>query len=161
LDADDGAAAHADPHALPVRVVGAAEGARQVLGRTVIVAHPAEGSFGTARFPLRIREWLTGERPGDSMQTAANSMSIGGMMIDLREIRSLTDFQRNARGYVERMRETGSPLVLTVKGKAELVVQSAEAYQEILERLERAETVAALRVALDQEARGEARPARG
>jgi PHD/YefM family antitoxin component YafN of YafNO toxin-antitoxin module len=81
-------------------------------------------------------------------------------MIDLREIRSLTDFQRNARGYVERMRESGSPMVLTVEGKAELVVQSAEAYQEMLERLDRAETVAALRVALDQEARGEALPAR-
>ncbi len=81
-------------------------------------------------------------------------------MIDLREIRSLTDFQRNARDYMERIRETGSPLVLTVNGKAELVVQSAEAYQELLERLERAETVAALRVALEEEARGEARPAR-
>lgn len=51
-------------------------------------------------------------------------------------------------------------MVLTVNGKAELVVQSAEAYQQMLERLERAETVAALRVALEEEARGEARPAR-
>ena len=81
-------------------------------------------------------------------------------MIDLREIRSLTDFQRNARQYAQRMRETGSPLVLTVNGKAELIVQNAEAYQELLERLERAETVAALQVALAQEERGEARPAR-
>jgi len=81
-------------------------------------------------------------------------------MIDLREIRSLTDFQRNAKEHIRRMRETHSPLVLTVNGKAEVVVQDAEAYQQILERLERAETVAALRVALEQESRGEARPAR-
>ena len=40
------------------------------------------------------------------------------------------------------------------------MVQSAEAYQEMLERLDRAETVAALRAALQEEARGEARPAR-
>jgi prevent-host-death family protein len=81
-------------------------------------------------------------------------------MIDLREIRSLTEFQRNARDYVQRMRETGTPVVLTVNGKAELVVQSADAYQAMLDRLERAETVAALRVALEEEARGEAQPAR-
>jgi hypothetical protein len=35
-----------------------------------------------------------------------------------------------------------------------------EAYQGLLERLERAETIAALRVVLEEEARGEARPAR-
>src|SRR3954454_21617028 len=81
-------------------------------------------------------------------------------MIDLRDIRSLTDFQRNARGFMDRMRESGNPVVLTVNGKAELVVQNAAAYQELLERLDRAETVAALRVALEQEARGEALPAR-
>ena len=81
-------------------------------------------------------------------------------MVDLREVRSLTDFQRNARSYLERMRETGKPVVLTVNGRAEAVVQDAEAYQQLLDRLEHAETVAALRVALAEEARGEAVPAR-
>ena len=38
-----------------------------------------------------------------------------------------------------------TPLVLTVNGRAELVVQDAESYQEMLDRLERAETVAAIR----------------
>src|SRR5687767_2073229 len=83
-----------------------------------------------------------------------------GEMIDLREIRSLTDFQRNARDYIQRVKQTRNPLVLTVNGKAEVVVQDAEAYQEMLDRLERAETVAALRVALEPEERGEARPVR-
>lgn len=81
-------------------------------------------------------------------------------MLDLREIRSLSDFQRNTKEYVQRMKETKSPLVLTVNGKAELVVQDAEAYQEILERLERAEAVAALRKGMEEFARGEGRPAR-
>ena len=66
-------------------------------------------------------------------------------MIDLREVRSVTEFQRNIKDYVIRLKEKKTPLVLTVNGRAELVVQDAESYQLLLERLERAETVAAIR----------------
>ena len=66
-------------------------------------------------------------------------------MIDLREVRSVTEFQRNIKEYVGRLKENKTPLVLTVNGRAELVVQDAESYQLILERLDRAETVAAIR----------------
>ena len=66
-------------------------------------------------------------------------------MIDLREVRSVTEFQRNIKEYVGRLKENKIPLVLTVNGRAELVVQDAESYQLILERLDRAETVAAIR----------------
>lgn len=50
-------------------------------------------------------------------------------MIDVRDIYSLSDFQRNTRQHIERLRRTGRPDVLTVNGKAELIVQDAEAYQ--------------------------------
>ena len=66
-------------------------------------------------------------------------------MIDLREVRSVTEFQRNIKDYVVRLKEKKTPLVLTVNGRAELVVQDAESYQLMLDRLERAETVAAIR----------------
>jgi PHD/YefM family antitoxin component YafN of YafNO toxin-antitoxin module len=66
-------------------------------------------------------------------------------MVDLREIHSLSDFQRNTREHMTRMKANKKPVVLTVNGKAELVVQDAEAYQEMLDRIERIETVAALR----------------
>jgi prevent-host-death family protein len=66
-------------------------------------------------------------------------------MIDLRQVRSVTEFQRNIKDYVGRLKANKAPLVLTVNGRAELVVQDAESYQLILERLERAETVAAIR----------------
>jgi PHD/YefM family antitoxin component YafN of YafNO toxin-antitoxin module len=66
-------------------------------------------------------------------------------MIDLREIRSVTEFQRNIKDYVGRLKENKTPLVLTVNGRAELIVQDAESYQLLLERLERAETLAAIR----------------
>jgi PHD/YefM family antitoxin component YafN of YafNO toxin-antitoxin module len=45
--------------------------------------------------------------------------------------------------------------VLTVNGRAELVVQDAESYQLILERLERAETLAAVTRGMEQLERGE------
>lgn len=66
-------------------------------------------------------------------------------MIDLREVRSVTEFQRNIKEYVGRLKQNKTPLVLTVNGRAELVVQDAESYQLMLDRLERAETVAAIR----------------
>lgn len=66
-------------------------------------------------------------------------------MLDLREVRSVTEFQRNIKDYVERLKTNKKPLVLTVNGKAELVVQDAESYQLMLERLDRAETLAAIK----------------
>ncbi len=79
-------------------------------------------------------------------------------MIDLREVRSVTEFQRNIKDYVGRLKKKKTPLVLTVNGRAELVVQDAESYQEMLDRLERAETLAAIRRGLEQAARGEGIP---
>ena len=79
-------------------------------------------------------------------------------MIDLREVRSVTEFQRNIKEYVGRLKEKKTPLVLTVNGRAELVVQDAESYQLLLDRLERAETVAAIRRGMEQTERGEAIP---
>ena len=79
-------------------------------------------------------------------------------MIDLREVRSVTEFQRNIKDYVMRLKEKKTPLVLTVNGRAALVVQDAESYQLMLDRLERAETVAAIRRGMEQAKRGEAIP---
>lgn len=70
-------------------------------------------------------------------------------MISLKDIESLTAFKRNTNEYVKRIKKSGSPLVLTVNGKAELVVQDAESYQRMLELLDRAETVEAVREGLE------------
>ncbi len=66
-------------------------------------------------------------------------------MIDLREVRSVTEFQRNVKDYIGRLKRKKSPLVLTVNGRAELVVQDARSYQDLLDRVERAEALAAIR----------------
>lgn len=56
-------------------------------------------------------------------------------MIQIQNIHSLTDFQRHTARHISSLRKSGLPEVLTVNGKAELIVQSAEAYQSILDRL--------------------------
>ena len=56
--------------------------------------------------------------------------------IDLRDIISLTDFQRNAKQHIVRLAKTGKAQVLTINGKAELVVQDAAAYQKLLNQAE-------------------------
>ena len=63
-------------------------------------------------------------------------------MFDLaNDIRSLSDFKRNTADLLDRLRKTGHPLVLTINGKAELVVQDAEAYQALLDRVEAIEGI--------------------
>jgi prevent-host-death family protein len=81
-------------------------------------------------------------------------------MINLhRDIHSLTEFKRNTNDFMKQMKETKVPVVLTVNGKAELVVQDAESYQVMLERLERIDALEAIQRGLEQMERGEGRPA--
>ena len=75
------------------------------------------------------------------------------------EIDSLTNFQKNAKEFVGQLEQTGQPLVLTVNGKAKLVVQSSEAYQEMLDELERARFVEAVRLGIHEAKQGKGRPA--
>jgi hypothetical protein len=56
-------------------------------------------------------------------------------MIAVEDIRSLTDFQRNTRAHLRRLKRNGRPEVLTVNGKAELIVQNAAAYEETLDAI--------------------------
>ena len=60
-------------------------------------------------------------------------------MLDLRQVFSVTDFLRNHKELIARVAETRKPVVLTVKGKPALVIQDAVSYQELMDRLERAE----------------------
>jgi PHD/YefM family antitoxin component YafN of YafNO toxin-antitoxin module len=70
-------------------------------------------------------------------------------MINLRdEINSLSNFKRNTGEFVEQLKNTGKPIILTINGKAELVVQDAGSYQKMLEIAERLETIEALKPAI-------------
>jgi prevent-host-death family protein len=71
-------------------------------------------------------------------------------MINLsRDIQSLTDFKKNTPEFVRQLKESGAPVVLTVNGKAELVVQDAAAYQKLLEIAEEAKVTEGIRRGLE------------
>ena len=81
-------------------------------------------------------------------------------MINLsRDIHSLTDFKRNTTEFVQRLKQTKHPLVLTVNGKAELVVQDAESYQKLLDAVELLETLKGIKLGLEQMERGKGQKA--
>lgn len=81
-------------------------------------------------------------------------------MINLREeIESLSNFKRRTVDFLEQLKVTGRPIVLTINGRAELVVQDAGSYQRLLEISERMETIEALRPAIREMKAGEGEPA--
>ena len=62
-----------------------------------------------------------------------------------RDIMSLSTFKRDSNKVMRQMKKTKEPVVLTINGKAAVVVQDAESYQKLLELKERAETTEVLR----------------
>ncbi len=58
-------------------------------------------------------------------------------MLDIaKDIHSLSEFKRNTPDLLKQMRESGHPVVLTINGKAEIVVQDAASYQKLLDQLD-------------------------
>jgi len=66
-----------------------------------------------------------------------------------RDIHSLTEFKKNTPEFLKQLKDTGDPLVLTVNGKAELVVQDASSYQKLLDLAEEAKVVEGIRQGLE------------
>jgi PHD/YefM family antitoxin component YafN of YafNO toxin-antitoxin module len=81
-------------------------------------------------------------------------------MLTLDNIHSLSDFNRNSKEHIERLKESGEPEILTVNGKAELVVQDAESYQALLRKAEFADTAAAIHRGMKAHSRGEGKSMR-
>jgi prevent-host-death family protein len=62
-------------------------------------------------------------------------------MFDLgQDIHPLSDFRRRTTELIDRLKGTGRPIVLTLNGRPEIVVQHAAAYQSLLNRLEELES---------------------
>jgi prevent-host-death family protein len=77
-----------------------------------------------------------------------------------KDIQSLTTFRRKSGQFLKQIKKSKRPVVLTVNGKAEAVVQDAEAYQQLLDIAARADVYEALRQSADDIAHGRTRPAR-
>ena len=80
----------------------------------------------------------------------------GCSLLNIRQdIHSLTDFKRHTVDFVKQLKKGQRPLVLTVNGRAEVVVQDPESYQKLLEMAESFEAISAVQEGLAQAARGE------
>ncbi|AFZ34970.1 prevent-host-death family protein [Stanieria cyanosphaera PCC 7437] len=80
-------------------------------------------------------------------------------MLDIsRDIQSLSNFKRNTYSAIAQMKQTGEPIILTVNGKAEVVVQDAKSYQQLLEKIEKLEAVAGIKQGLAEIKSGKTRP---
>ena len=64
-------------------------------------------------------------------------------------IKSLTDFLRNSKDHISKLKKTGKPQILTVNGEASVVVQDAESYAQMADLAEIARQDQRLQSALD------------
>ena len=66
-----------------------------------------------------------------------------------RDIHPLTDFKRNTVQFLDQLKQTGEPVILTINGKAEIVVQDAASYQKLLDIAEEAKVLEGIRLGLE------------
>ncbi len=65
------------------------------------------------------------------------------------DVRSLADFQSDPMELLAQVQRSHKPLVLTVEDKPAIVVQDAESYRQMQDRLYELEIVQAIQVGLD------------
>jgi PHD/YefM family antitoxin component YafN of YafNO toxin-antitoxin module len=84
--------------------------------------------------------------------------------LNLKDIHPLTDFLRNTKTHVARLKRTKAPMVLTVNGSAAIAVQDVGTYQRLLDRVaeleERERFVAAVNEGIADVTAGRTRPFR-
>ena len=83
------------------------------------------------------------------------------IMFDIKkDIQAMTTFRRNPGKFMKYLKKTKKPLVLTINGKAEAVVQDAEAYQRLLDIAAHADAREGIRQGIEDVKKGRVRPAR-
>ena len=76
------------------------------------------------------------------------------------DIQSLTTFRRRSGDLMKQIKKTKRPLILTVKGKAEAILQDAAAYQRLLDMVASSDAEEGIRQGLEDAKNGKLRPAR-
>lgn len=74
-------------------------------------------------------------------------------MFNSSDIHTVTDFSRKPAEHIKRLNESKRPEVLTVNGKAAVVVQDVETYEKMAELAEYADSIISIRQALSEEGR--------
>ena len=82
-------------------------------------------------------------------------------MFDIkRDIQAMTTFRRNPGKFLKQLKKTKKPVILTINGKAEAVVQDADAYQRLLDLAAQADEAEGVRQGVEDFKKGRTRPAR-
>ncbi len=76
-------------------------------------------------------------------------------MLGLTNIHPLSEFQQSAKAFLVTLKETKAPICLTVDGKATVVVQDAESYQQLLDKIELLESIRSIQKSVKEFERGE------
>jgi prevent-host-death family protein len=76
-----------------------------------------------------------------------------------RDFQSLAHFRRQSSSFARLLKKTQRPLILTVKGKPALVVQTAESYQRLLDLAALQDAREGIRQGLEDAKKGRIRPA--
>jgi antitoxin YefM len=53
-----------------------------------------------------------------------------------RDIQPVTEFRANAAQFIDQVRETGEPVILTQHGKSAAVLLDVEAYESLMDEIE-------------------------
>ena len=77
-----------------------------------------------------------------------------------KDIQPMTTFRHNSVKLLSRLKKTKKALILTVNGRAEVVVQSMEAYQRLLDIAAQADEKEGIRQGLEDVKNGRERPVR-
>jgi prevent-host-death family protein len=77
-----------------------------------------------------------------------------------KDIQAVTTFRNNSAAFLEQLKRTKRPMILTVNGKAAAVVQDAAAYQRLLDVAAQADVNEGIRQGLDDVKEGRVTPAR-
>ncbi len=76
-----------------------------------------------------------------------------------RDIQSLSVFKRDTSKFLKQMKKTGEPIVLTINGKAAMVVQDAESYEQSLQKWDRRDRIASVKRGIADMKAGRTKPA--
>ena len=88
------------------------------------------------------------------------SMSMEDLMPRSTDITSFTEYRQHLRDHLRRVRETGRPLFVTTNGETDVVVLSPEAYDQLAEKAELAQSLALIDRSLEDIRAGRTRSAR-
>lgn len=80
-------------------------------------------------------------------------------MADLSNSQSLTEFQRNARATIERLKKESKPLLITVNGKVQAILVDPKSFEEMERSRDRERLIQEIREGERAIAKGQVRPA--